>query len=87
MLETVLLCLRLDSPAFAVPLPLPSFPLGDTAPSSQSSAKAWLSQSLRSLLEEQENTVLQEMVLVENFYLIGELRFSTDAMCLQCAKL
>lgn len=82
MLQTVLLCLRLDSPALPVPLTLPSFPLGDTAPSSQPSAKPWLSQSLRSLLEERENTVLQEMQLVENFYLIGKVRFWTDAMCL-----
>lgn len=85
MLQTVLLCLRLDSPAFAEPLPRPPFPLGDPAPSSQPSAKPWLSQSLRSLLEEQElpgRAALQEMLSVENFYLIGEGTFWTDAMYL-----
>lgn len=78
MLQTVLLCLRLDSPAFPVPLTLPSFPLGDAAPRSLPLAKPWLSQSLRSLLEEQENTVLQEMVLVKSHYLIGEMRLGFD---------
>lgn len=73
MLRTVELCLRLDSPVLPVPLPLPSFPLGDTATSSQPSAKPWLSPSLRSLVEEQKNTVLQEMLLVENVYLIGNI--------------
>lgn len=79
MLQTVLLCLRLDSPALSGALTLPPLPLGDAAPSSPPSAKAWLSQSLKSLLEEQENTALQEMQLVENVYLIGEVKFSTDA--------
>ncbi|CAG06685.1 unnamed protein product [Tetraodon nigroviridis] len=70
MLQTVLLCLRLDSPALSETLTLPSFPPGDGAPSSAPPAKPWLSRSLRSLLEQQENTALQEMLLVENVYLI-----------------
>lgn len=72
MLQTVLLCLRLDSPALSETLTLPSFPPGDGAPSSAPPAKPWLSRSLRSLLEQQENTALQEMLLVENVYLIGD---------------
>lgn len=80
MLRTVDLCLRLDAPAISVPLILTSFLLGETTPRSEPSVKPWLSHSLKSLLEEQENAILQEMLLVENFYLIGKVRFSTVCM-------
>uniref|UniRef100_A0A674MBJ4 FAST kinase domains 2 n=1 Tax=Takifugu rubripes TaxID=31033 RepID=A0A674MBJ4_TAKRU len=77
MLRTVDLCLRLDAPALPVPLILPSFLLGETTSRCEPSVKPWLSHSLKSLLEEQENAILQEMLLVENFYLIGKVRFPT----------
>lgn len=82
MLRTIDLCIRLEAPALHVPLIFPSFPLEERAPSCEPTAKPWLFQSLKSLLEEQENAILQEMLLVENFYLLGKVRFSTWVMYL-----
>lgn len=73
MFQTVDLCLRLDRPPLLVPLAIPQSLLGDPNASTLLS-KPWLSHSLRGMLEEQAGTTLQEMVLVENFHLIGKDR-------------
>lgn len=73
MFQTVNLCLRLDRPALPRPLTVPPSLLGDPAPSSPS-VNLLLSQGLHSVLGVLADTVLQEMVVVENFYLIGKDR-------------
>ncbi|XP_072218678.1 FAST kinase domain-containing protein 2, mitochondrial [Leuresthes tenuis] len=72
MFQTVDLCLRLDRPPLPQPLTVPAMVLGNPIPSSPS-VNLWLSQGLQSVLGGQANSVLQEMVLVENFYLIDGL--------------
>ncbi|XP_039998272.1 FAST kinase domain-containing protein 2, mitochondrial [Xiphias gladius] len=69
MFQTVDLCLRLDRPPLPRPLAVPPSVLGDPTPRSPS-VNQWLSQGLQSVLGDQADTVLQEMVMVENFYLI-----------------
>ncbi|XP_073318726.1 FAST kinase domain-containing protein 2, mitochondrial [Pagrus major] len=69
MFRTVDICLRLDRPQLPQHLTVPPFVLGDPTPSSPSD-KPWLLQSLRSVLRDQADTVLEEMVVVENSYLI-----------------
>ncbi|XP_029030408.1 FAST kinase domain-containing protein 2, mitochondrial [Betta splendens] len=64
MLRTVDLCLHLD---LCQPLTVPS--LGNTE-SSIPSVNPQLSQGLQTVLGEQADTMLQEMVMVEDFYLI-----------------
>ncbi|XP_023249136.1 FAST kinase domain-containing protein 2, mitochondrial [Seriola lalandi dorsalis] len=67
--QTVDLCLRLDRPPLPRPLTVPASFLGDPTPRSPS-ANQWLSQSLQSVVRDQADTALQEMVMVENVYLI-----------------
>ncbi|KAM3585347.1 uncharacterized protein V6R79_014975 [Siganus canaliculatus] len=69
MLRTVDLCLRLDRPALPMPMTVPSHLLGDPT-SSSPLANPWLSQSLQSALGDRTEVMLQEMVVVENFYII-----------------
>ncbi|XP_054479947.1 FAST kinase domain-containing protein 2, mitochondrial [Anoplopoma fimbria] len=69
MFQTVNLCLRLESPPLPQPVTVPPSVLGNPAPSSQS-VNQWLQQGLQSVLGDQADTMLQEMVMVENFYLI-----------------
>ncbi|XP_040888039.1 FAST kinase domain-containing protein 2, mitochondrial [Toxotes jaculatrix] len=69
MFQTVDLCLRLDRPPLPRPMSVPPSVLGHYTPFS-SPVNQWLSQGLRSVLGDQADTMLQEMVLVENFYLI-----------------
>lgn len=77
MFQTVDLCLRLDRPPLPRPLTVPPSLLGDPAPS-RPSVSPLLSQGLRSVVGDQVDTVLQEMVVVENFYLIGKDRISEE---------
>ncbi|XP_033181444.1 FAST kinase domain-containing protein 2, mitochondrial [Mastacembelus armatus] len=69
MFQTVDLCLRLDRPPLPRPLSVHPSVLGDPAPSS-TSVKLSLSQGLHSVLGDQAGTMLQEMVVVENVYVI-----------------
>ncbi|KAG7240999.1 hypothetical protein INR49_026029 [Caranx melampygus] len=69
MFQTVDLCLRLDRPFLPRPLTVPTSVIGDTTSFTQSTNQ-WLSESLQSVVREQADAVLQEMVMVENFYLI-----------------
>ncbi|XP_031148119.1 FAST kinase domain-containing protein 2, mitochondrial [Sander lucioperca] len=69
MFQTVDLCLRLERPPLPQPLTVPPSVLGDPGPSSLS-VNPLLSQGLQSVLGDQADTMLQEMVVVENFYLI-----------------
>lgn len=69
--------LRLDRPQLPQHLTVPPFVLGSPTPSS-SADKLWLLQSLRSLVGDQADTVLQEMVVLENSYLIGKDRILED---------
>ncbi|XP_035005644.1 FAST kinase domain-containing protein 2, mitochondrial [Hippoglossus stenolepis] len=69
MFQTIDLCLRLDRPPLPRPLTVPPSLLGDPTPCSPS-VNQWLSQCLQSVLEDQADTMLQEAVMVENFYLI-----------------
>lgn len=69
MFQTVDLCLHLDRPPLPIPLTVPSCLLGDAAPASPP-ARPWLSQSLQRVLEDQADTMLQEM-LMDNSYLLG----------------
>lgn len=71
MFRTVDACLRLDRPQLPQHLTVPPFVLGDLTTSIPSD-KPWLSQSLRSLVGDQADTVLQEMVVLENSYVIGK---------------
>lgn len=70
MFRTVDLCLRLERPALQEPLEVPPFLLGDPAARPPPPARPWLSQSLRSVLEERPDVALEEAVLVENCHLI-----------------
>ncbi|XP_015244422.1 PREDICTED: FAST kinase domain-containing protein 2 [Cyprinodon variegatus] len=72
MFQRIDLCLRLDRPPLPKPLTVPSSALGDPASSSQS-VNPQLSKSLQSVLADQENATLQEMSVVENFYVIDGL--------------
>lgn len=65
------LCLRLDWPHLPRTLTVPSSALADAAPSSPS-VNPWLLQGLQTVLGDQADEMLQESVLVENFYLIGK---------------
>ncbi|XP_031707664.1 FAST kinase domain-containing protein 2, mitochondrial [Anarrhichthys ocellatus] len=69
MFQTVNLCLGLERPPLPQPLTVPPSVLGDPVPSSPP-VNPWLSQGLRSVLGDQADSMLQEMVVVENFYLI-----------------
>ncbi len=73
MFQTVNMCLRLDRPPLPLSLAVPPSLLGDPTPRSPS-VSPLLSQGLHSVLGDQADTVLQEMVVVENFYLIGKDR-------------
>ncbi|TNN51474.1 FAST kinase domain-containing protein 2, mitochondrial [Liparis tanakae] len=66
MFQTVNLCVGLERPE---PVAVPPSLLGDPVPSSLP-VNPWLSQGLQSVLAERADTTLQEMVVVENFYLI-----------------
>lgn len=68
MFQTVDLCLRLDRPPLPRPLTVLPSVLGD--PVSFKSPPPWLLESLHSMLRDQADITLQEMVVVENFYLI-----------------
>lgn len=69
MFQTVNLCLSLDRPPLPQPLTVPKFVLGDPVASSPP-ANPWLLHSLRSVLQDQADTMLQELEVVESFYLI-----------------
>ncbi|KAG7502950.1 hypothetical protein JOB18_029132 [Solea senegalensis] len=71
MFQTLDLCLRLDRPHLPCPLNVPLSVLDGPAPSSPP-VNPQLSQILQSLLQDQDQaeTRLQEMVLVENAYFI-----------------
>lgn len=69
MFQTVNLCLSLDRPPLPQPLTVPTFFLGDPVASSPP-ANPWLLHSLRSVLQDQADTMLQELQVVESFYLI-----------------
>ncbi|XP_054864416.1 FAST kinase domain-containing protein 2, mitochondrial isoform X2 [Amphiprion ocellaris] len=69
MFQTVDLCLRLDRPPLPQPLTVPTSVMGDASSSSQT-VNSRLSQGLQSLMGDEADTMLQEMVLVENSYLI-----------------
>lgn len=64
-------CLRVDRPPLPQPLTVPASVLGDTTPSTPS-VNPRLLLDLQSLLEDQAHTMLQEGVMVENFYFIGK---------------
>ncbi|KAM4711106.1 FAST kinase domain-containing protein 2, mitochondrial [Anableps anableps] len=69
MFQRVDLCLRLDRPPLPQPLIVPSSVLGNPIPSSPS-VNLRLSKSLQSVLADQANATLQEMLVIENFYVI-----------------
>lgn len=69
MFQTVDLCLRLDRPSLPRPLTVPASVLGDPTPSSPPDNVSF-SQCLHSALGDQARRMLQETVVVENFYLI-----------------
>ncbi|XP_034407214.1 FAST kinase domain-containing protein 2, mitochondrial [Cyclopterus lumpus] len=69
MFQTVNLCLGLERPPLPGLVAVPPSLLGDPVPSSLP-VNPWLSQGLQSVLADQADTTLQEMVVVENFYLI-----------------
>ncbi|XP_068165385.1 FAST kinase domain-containing protein 2, mitochondrial isoform X2 [Antennarius striatus] len=62
------LCLRLDRPQLPKTLTVPAFLRKDPLPDNPS--QSWLSQSLQTLLEDQEGTTLQKSVVVENYYFV-----------------
>ncbi|XP_034720650.1 FAST kinase domain-containing protein 2, mitochondrial [Etheostoma cragini] len=69
MFQTVNLCLRLEGPPLSQPLTVPPSFLGDPGPSSLS-VNPYLSLGLQTMLGDQADTMLEERVMVENFYLI-----------------
>ncbi|XP_053272876.1 FAST kinase domain-containing protein 2, mitochondrial [Pleuronectes platessa] len=69
MFQTIDLCLRLDRPRLPRPLTVPPSLLGDPT-HCPPSVNQWLSQCLQSVMEDQADSMLQEAVMVENFYLI-----------------
>ncbi|MEQ2161936.1 hypothetical protein GOODEAATRI_014838 [Goodea atripinnis] len=71
MFQRVDLCLRLDRPPLPQPLTVPSSALGNPILNSPS-VNLRLSKGLQSVLADQANAALQEMLVVENFYIIGE---------------
>lgn len=71
MFQMVDSCLRLDRPPLPRPLSVPASVLENQSPSSPS-VNLQLSESLQRVLEDQANTTLQEMVVVENSYVIGD---------------
>lgn len=79
MFQMVNLCLRLDRPPLPTPLTVPSFVLGEPTLSGPS-ANPWFSQSMQSVLGDQVDTVLQERVVVEDFYFIGNAKSSYKTM-------
>uniref|UniRef100_UPI0037E97E89 FAST kinase domain-containing protein 2, mitochondrial n=1 Tax=Semicossyphus pulcher TaxID=241346 RepID=UPI0037E97E89 len=72
MFQMVDLCLRLERPPLPQPLTVPSFVLGDSAPS-RPSVNPLLLQCLRDVLGDQGDTKLQEAVVVEKFHFIDAL--------------
>ncbi|XP_035533768.1 FAST kinase domain-containing protein 2, mitochondrial isoform X2 [Morone saxatilis] len=73
MFQIVNLCLRLERPPLPQPLTVPPSALGAVAPPPNPPVNLKLSQGLQSLLLDQADTTLQEMVLVENYYVIDGL--------------
>lgn len=71
MFQVVDLSLRLERPALPEPLQVPQLLLGDPD-ARPPPPRPWLSQSLRSVLEERPDAVLEEVVMVENFHVIGK---------------
>ncbi|KAM7365316.1 hypothetical protein PAMP_016258 [Pampus punctatissimus] len=69
MFQTLHLCLRLDHPALPLPLTVPPSVLGSSF-SISSSVNPQLSQALQSIVVDEADTLLQEMVMVENFYFV-----------------
>lgn len=74
------LCLRLDRPPLPRPLAVPPSVLGGPAPTNPS-VNPRLSQALWGVLEDWADGTLQEMVIVENFHLIGKLWFCHGFKC------
>lgn len=72
MFQMVDLCLRLDRPPLPQPLTVPTSVMGDASPSSRA-VNSRLSQGLQSVMRDEAHAMLQEMVLVENSYLIDGL--------------
>lgn len=72
MFQMVDLCLRLDRPPLPQPLTVPTSVMGDASPSSRP-VNSRLSQGLQSVMRDEAHAMLQEMVLVENSYLIDGL--------------
>uniref|UniRef100_A0A665TFM8 FAST kinase domains 2 n=1 Tax=Echeneis naucrates TaxID=173247 RepID=A0A665TFM8_ECHNA len=71
------LCLRLDRPPLPCPLTVPPSVLGDPTPTL--ATNPWFSQSLQSVVRDQADAVLQEMVVVEDFYLLADKAFSLSS--------
>ncbi|KAK2856831.1 hypothetical protein Q5P01_005566 [Channa striata] len=69
MFKTLDLCLRLDRPSLPKPLAVPPSVLGDCNPSIPS-VNPQLSLGLQSVLGDQADTLIQEMVVVEKVYVI-----------------
>ncbi|XP_047211635.1 FAST kinase domain-containing protein 2, mitochondrial [Girardinichthys multiradiatus] len=69
MFQRVDLCLRLDRPPLPQPLTVPSSALGNPILNSPT-VNLRLSKGLQSVLADQANAALQEMLVVENFYII-----------------
>ncbi|XP_069554473.1 FAST kinase domain-containing protein 2, mitochondrial [Brachyistius frenatus] len=69
MVRTVDLCLRLDRPPLPRPLSVHASALANPTPGAPS-VDSHLSHNLRSVVADQEHVKLQEMVVVEKFYLI-----------------
>ncbi|PWA32287.1 hypothetical protein CCH79_00013189, partial [Gambusia affinis] len=68
MFQRVDICLRLDRPPLPQPLIVPPSVLGNPTPNP--SVNPLLSKSLQSVVADQANATLQEMLVVENFYVI-----------------
>ncbi|XP_047432087.1 FAST kinase domain-containing protein 2, mitochondrial [Mugil cephalus] len=69
MFQTVDLCLRIDRPQLPRPLSVPASLLGDLSPGNPSVSSRVL-QFLQGALHDQARATLQEMVVVERFYLV-----------------
>ncbi|XP_037326364.2 FAST kinase domain-containing protein 2, mitochondrial [Pungitius pungitius] len=69
MFQTVNFCLRLEPTLLHQPATVPPSLLGTPNPSGQT-VNPWLLQGLRSVLEDQADTMLHEKVVVEDFYSI-----------------
>lgn len=70
MFQRVDICLRLDRPPLPQPLTVPPSVLGNPTPNPLVNPR--LSKSLQSVVADQANATLQEMLVVENFYVIGK---------------